>query len=70
MRHLLKNGFKLSARLNMPSSRKRQAFIDANPLRAGQGLHAGGVATSGLEMTQDECACRDTRRVDARLARS
>ncbi|MGB9406594.1 MAG: NADP-specific glutamate dehydrogenase [Terracidiphilus sp.] len=69
--NLMKNGVKLVCEgSNMPSSLEAtKAFIDAKVLYGpAKASNAGGVATSGLEMTQDSMRMSWTREeVDARL---
>jgi glutamate dehydrogenase (NADP+) len=69
--HLVKNGIKLVCEgSNMPSAiEATKAFIDAKVLYGpAKASNAGGVATSGLEMTQDSMRLSWTREeVDARL---
>ena len=69
--NLLKNGVKLVCEgSNMPSSLEAtKAFIDAKVLYGpAKASNAGGVATSGLEMTQDSMRLSWSREeVDARL---
>jgi glutamate dehydrogenase (NADP+) len=69
--HLVKNGVKLVCEgSNMPSSiEATKTFIDAKVLYGpAKASNAGGVATSGLEMTQDSMRLSWTREeVDARL---
>src|ERR1035437_3352060 len=69
--HLVKNGVKLVCEgSNMPSSiQATKIFIDAKVLYGpAKASNAGGVATSGLEMTQDSMRLSWTREeVDSRL---
>ncbi len=69
--HLLKNGVKLVCEgSNMPSSiEATKTFIDAKVLYGpSKASNAGGVATSGLEMTQDSMRLSWSREeVDSRL---
>jgi glutamate dehydrogenase (NADP+) len=69
--HLVKNGVKLVCEgSNMPSSiEATKTFIDAKVLYGpAKASNAGGVATSGLEMTQDSMRLSWTREeVDSRL---
>jgi glutamate dehydrogenase (NADP+) len=69
--HLVKNGVKLVCEgSNMPSSiEATKTFIDAKVLYGpAKASNAGGVATSGLEMTQDSMRLSWSREeVDARL---
>jgi glutamate dehydrogenase (NADP+) len=69
--HLLKNGVKLVCEgSNMPSSiEATKLFIDAKVLYGpAKASNAGGVATSGLEMTQDSMRLSWSREeVDSRL---
>jgi glutamate dehydrogenase (NADP+) len=69
--HLVKNGVKLVCEgSNMPSSiEATKTFLDAKVLYGpAKASNAGGVATSGLEMTQDSMRLSWTREeVDSRL---
>jgi glutamate dehydrogenase (NADP+) len=69
--HLVKNGVKLVCEgSNMPSSiEATKTFIDAKVLYGpAKASNAGGVATSGLEMTQDSMRLSWSREeVDSRL---
>jgi len=69
--HLIKNGVKLVCEgSNMPSSiEATKTFIDAKVLYGpAKASNAGGVATSGLEMTQDSMRLSWSREeVDSRL---
>jgi glutamate dehydrogenase (NADP+) len=70
-RHLIKNGvFVVSEGANMPTTLEGvKTFLDAKILYGpGKAANAGGVATSGLEMTQNSERLQWTRKeVDARL---